>query len=100
MLGEGRAFREKAEKTCQGQVGKGLASGGKEPGAATVAQVRGAQPGCAMWTGLRQWLSAVAAPGNGSGSLKSVAGTTEPEFWLNWSEVWWVALGFAQISPF
>lgn len=32
MLGEGRAFREKAEKTCQGQVGKRLASGGREPG--------------------------------------------------------------------
>lgn len=62
MLGEGRVFREKAEKTCQGQVGKGLASEGKGSGAATVAQVRGAQPSPAMPrgqdcdSGSQQWL--------------------------------------------
>lgn len=67
--------------------------GGKGLGVAAVAQGRGAESGSAV-AGV-----SVTVTVSGAGSLKTEAGSTEPEFGLKWSEVKPRALGFVKSCP-
>lgn len=99
-LGEGGAFRERLRRVVRARWWRAWPQEGKGQGAATVAQVRGAQPGSttadrsvtvALSTDCtREW----------PWELPNCGWDRRTKFCLHWSEAWRAASGFVRSSPF